>query len=64
MATKLACSHWVLEVNSFCVPSSDGVRESVHGVDSPHESMRDARGEILDKDIMVSNSGESNIIFE
>ena len=48
----------------LCVPSSDGVRGGVHGVDPPHESMRDTRGEILDEDVMVSNSGESNIIFE
>ena len=53
-----------LEVNSFCIPCSDGVRGSVHRVDLPHESIRDARGEILDEDIMVSDSRESNIIFE
>ena len=36
----------------LCVPSSDGVRGGVHGVDPPHESMRDARGKILDEDII------------
>ena len=53
-----------LEVNGLCIPSSDGVWGSVHGVDLPHKYTRDAGGEILDKDIMVGNSGESNIIFE
>ena len=53
-----------LEVDGFCIPSSDGVRGVIHGVDSPHESTRDARGEIPDEDIMVSNSGESGVIFE
>ena len=48
----------------LCIPSSDGVRGGVHEVDPPHGSMRDARGEILDEDVMVSNSGESDIIFE
>ena len=52
-----------LEVNSFCIPSSDGVRGGVHGVDSPHESTRNAGGEIPDEDVMVSDSGESDIIF-
>ena len=51
-------------MNSFCIPSSDGVRGSVHGVDLPHESTRDAGGEVPDKDIMVSDSREGDIIFE
>ena len=53
-----------LEVNSFCIPSSDGVREGVHEVDLPHESLRDTGGEVLNEDIMVIDSGESDIIFE
>ena len=51
-------------MNSFCIPSSDGIRGGVHGVDLPHKSMRDARGEIPDENIMVSDSGESDIVFE
>ena len=51
-------------MDGFCIPSSDGVRGGVHGVDLPHESLRDAKGEIPGEDIMVSNSKESNIIFE
>ena len=51
-------------MDGFCIPSSNGVRGGVHGVDLPYESTRDARGEILDEDVMISNSGESNILFE
>ena len=46
------------------MPSSDGVRGVVHRVDLPNKSVRDAREEILDEDVMVSNSRESDIIFE
>ena len=47
-----------LEVNSFSIPGDNGIRRGIHGVDLPHKSMRDARGEVPDEDIIISNSRE------
>ena len=51
-------------MDSFSVPGSDDVRGAVYGVDLSHQSTRDAREEIPDEDITVSDSGDSDIIFE
>ena len=40
------------------------VSGGVHGVDSSHESVGNARGEILDQDVMVSDSREGDVVFE
>ena len=51
-------------MDGFSIPGSNGVRRGVHGVDLSHKGARDARGEVLDENIIISDPRESSVILE
>ena len=53
-----------LERNGFFVPVIDGGRDCVHRHDSAHEGQRDTSREIPNKDILVGDACEGQVVFE